>query len=504
MQQHKEGFNRVALLTGARIFGVIFSFAIPMYLGRHLEVDTYGTYKQVTLIYWFAQVALNLGLDDSVFYFLRWDKKNFPLFSMNALVFNVLVTGFLALMMTVFRFDIAALLNNPDLAQYLPVLGYLIVVTLCSLQIEGFLINFNRFKARLYLDAGTELLKSVAIMGAFILFDSIFIALALLSLVMTVRMLWMIYTMHSHKVREGVRYRDAHKFFMDQARYGLPLGVSRIVQNILNMENLFISSFYNVRQFTFYSVGCFENPIVNSLRTSLYELVNIELIDNIKSGNYEKAAETWRRMTRSLFLVVVPFTIYMMFFAKEMIVFIFSDKYVESVPFFIVFNFYIFIACLNPEPLFRSTSNTGYALKIKVLGVVLGLLMIIGGAYYIGPMAVLWGKILAVAFINISGLFIGARLLKTNILNLFMWKDLGKTVMLSVVFGFIFRAAFYNLTWHPFWVLAASSSVYAVFYFFFACRLNLVRPEEAEHLFNMIKKVFAKLGLIKKLEVARD
>jgi len=48
------------------------------------------------------------------------------------------------------------------LAQYLPILGFLIVVTLSSLQIEGFLINLNRFKARLYLDAGTELVSGPA------------------------------------------------------------------------------------------------------------------------------------------------------------------------------------------------------------------------------------------------------------------------------------------------------------------------------------------------------
>lgn len=503
MQQEK-GFNRVALLTGARIFGIIFSFAIPMYLGRHLEVETYGTYKQVTLIYWFAQVALNLGFDDSVFYFLRWDRKNFPLFSLNSLIFNVSVTGVLAILMTVFRFKIAALLNNPDLAQYLPMLGFLIVVTLSSLQIEGFLINLNRFKARLYLDAGTELLKSLAIMGAFVFFDSIHMALILLSVLMTLRLIWTIHVMHTHKKLENIRYRDARKYFRAQAKFGLPLGVSRIVQNILNMENLFISSFYNVTQFTFYSVGCFENPIVNSLRTSLYELVNIDLIDNIRHGDYEKAAETWRRMTRSLLMIVIPFTVYMSFFAKELIVFIFSDKYLQSVPYFMVFNFYIFIACLNPEPLFRSTSNTGFALKIKIMGVVMGLLMIVGGAYWIGPMAVLWGKILAVAFINISGLFIGARLLKTNVLNLFMWKDLGKTLMLSVIVSLLVRVAFNSLAWHPFWILAASSSLFFVLMFFIACKIHLVRPEEADHVYGLLRKTLTKFRLIKSAEVAND
>lgn len=492
------------MLTAARIFGIIFSFVIPMYLGRHLEVDTYGTYKQVMLIYWFSQVALNLGFDDSVFYFIRWDKKNFPLYSLNSLLFNFIVTGVLAILMTVFRVEIAQLLNNPELARYLPLLGLLIVVTLCSLQIEGFLINLNRFKARLILDAGTELLKSVAILGAFLIFDSIMVALILLVVLMVLRLIWTVSIMHSHKIKEGLLYRNSSKYFMAQARFGLPLGISRIVQNILNMENLFISSFYNITQFTFYSVGCFENPLVNSLRTSLYEVVNIDLIDQVKHKNFEGAAEVWRRMTRKLFLVVVPFTIYMAFFAKELIVFIFSDKYAASAPFFVVFNFYIFIASLNPEPLFRSTSNTGVALKIKIFGVVLGLLMIIGGAYWVGPMAVLWGKILAVSFINISGLIIGARLIHTSVFNLFNWRDLGKTAVISLLSSLVIRAIFYDFTWHPFWILAASFSVYFGLMIFVSCKINLLKADEISYIVFKLKSGLAKIRGRRQSEVLSD
>lgn len=492
MSNSKESFNKMVLLTGARIFGIIFSFAIPMFLGRHLGVEDYGTYKQVTLIYWFAQIALNLGFDDSVFYYLRQDRKNFPLYSFNALVFNLSATGLIATLMTIFRFEIAGLLNNPQLAQYLPILGFLIMMTMSSMQIEGFLLNLDRFRQRLFLDAGTELLKALAVLGAYWYFNSLFIALVLLSSLMTLRLLWSVLTMHQHKKQNGLQYREAKKYFFMQAKFGLPLGISRIVQNLLNLENLLISSLFNLTQFTYYAVGCFENPLINSMRTSLYELVNIDLIDSLKEKSYQKAVEAWRRMTRKLFLVVIPFTVFMVFFAQELIVFIFSEKYLPSVPFFMVFNLYIVMASLNPEPLFRASSQTSYALKIKTTGVLLGFLVMLIGAYVWGPMGVLWGKILAVGFVNFVGLAIGARLIESHWTKLFWWSEILKIACVSILAVILIRGMFFSGWAPPFWTLAAAFSCYFLIVLGLAVLTGILKQDEILHLKATLLKIVGK------------
>lgn len=499
MQNDKEAFNRVVLLSGARFLGMAFSFAIPMYLSRHLSVETYGTYKLVTLIYWFAQVALNIGMDDSVNYYLRWDRKNFALYSWNALVLNFLVTGAVALAMTVFRFPIAKLLNNQELANYLPLLGLLIVTTICSQQMEGLLINFNRFKERLLLDAGTEFLKSVALIAAFMFFDSISWALGFLSALMTIRLIWAIYTIEIHKKKEGIKYRNGGKLIPLQLKYGLPLGFSRIVTNVLNVENFVVSSFYNVTQFTMYSVGSFENPLINSLRSSVYELINIQLIEEVRDGAYEKAIDTWRRMSRKLLLVVIPFSVYTAFFAKEFITFIYSDKYVDSAPYLTVFNLYIFIGCLNPEPLFRAASQTAYALKIRIVGVLAAVALIVASAYWISPLAVLWAKTLSVGIMNLVGLAIGARMIKSHFFKLFAWSDLLKVTAFSTIFSAALKYCFMGVSWLPFWILAASFSIFTMLLFIAAVFTHLLKPDEVAHLRQMATNALAKIRIGKKL-----
>jgi len=85
-----------------------------------------------------------------------------------------------------------------------------------------------------------------------------------------------------------------------------------------------------------------------------------------------------------------------------------------------------------------------------------------------------------------------------------MWKDLGKTLALSVVVALVVRTMFSDLVWHPFWILAASSSLFFAVMFFIACKIHLVRPSEADHVYGLVRKTLAKVRLVKNVEVARD
>lgn len=484
----------MVLLTGARVFGILFSIIIPMYLGRKLSVETYGTYKQLMLFFWFSQVALNLGIDDSAYYFLRWNPKKFPLYSFNAMFFNLLATGLLWFMLIFFKVEISSLIKNPELAQYLPLLGYLVLATVSSMQIEGILIvGLNRFNERLMVEVGTEFLKSIAVIGAFFFFNSVYIVLIFLSAIMTIRLVATICIIHSSKKSADLSYKEAPEYIMSQLKFGLPLGVSRIFQNILNMENFFISSFFSLVQFTYYSVGCFENPLVNAARTSMYELANIEMVDAMRHDNHLLAIEVWRSMSRKLFLIIIPFVAYMILFAREIITFIFSDKYLASVPYFMVFNLFLFVGALNPEPLFRATSKTHLALRIKVVGLFIGIALLVGGAYLGGPMFALAGKILGVLIMNVIGLVVGARLLKTNFKNLFQWKDLAGVILLSFILSMAMRFLFWELSWSPFWVLAFSFSLYCILHFLLSCWTSLIKDDEISHLKMTISRLLLKI-----------
>lgn len=488
----------MVLLTGAKIFGILFSIAIPMYLGRKLPVETYGTYKQVMLFFWFSQVALNLGFDDSVYYYARRDNDKFPLFSFNALVFNLGITGLIWLFICIYKTEISVLIGNPALADYFPLLGFLILGTVSSMQIEGLLIvGLDRFKDRLWVEMATELLKSLAIIGGFYFFDSLYIVLLFLSLIMASRLAATVLIIRSNQLKRKISFRESPKYFMTQFKFGIPLGLSRLFQNLLNMENFYISSLFSMAQFTYYSVGCFENPIVNAGRVSMMEMANIEMGEAMKHEDQKKAIEIWRNMSRKLFLFIVPFVTYMIFFAHEIIVFIFSSKYLLSVPYFMVFNLFLIVGALNPEALFKASSRTSELLRIRLMGVLLGIGFLVGGAYWGGPLLALVGKILGVFLMNVFGLVIGARFYNVHFWQLFRWKDLMGVFVLSCFLSFLLRIifsalspSFFSLSFlgNPFWVLAFSFSLYVLFHFLLSCKFHLIKDDEIYYLHTFFKK----------------
>lgn len=489
----KDSFNKVVLLTGAKIIGIIFSLVIPMYLGHKLSIETYGTYKQIMLFFWFSQVALSLGVDDSAYFFIRKDHSSFPLYCFNALVFNLFTTSMLWLFLSIYAVEVAHLLKNPELAQYLSLLGFLIFSTVSSMQIEGILISgLNRFNERLYLEMGTELLKSIAIFSGFYFYSSLKLVLVFLSVVMTLRLLMTIYVIDRYKNILGLSYIEAPKYFFKQLGYGIPLGISHILQNILNIENFFISSFFSLAQFTYYSVGCFENPLINAARTSIFILANIDIVDSVNNNDYPKALEVFRGMSRKLFLIIIPFVCYMILFAHEIIVFIFSNKYLPSVPFFMAFNFFLIVGALNPEPLFKATSKTSLNLKIKLMGMVVGVLLLVFGAYLGGAMYALIGKILGVFITNVTGLIVGARLIRSHFFNLFQWREVGKIFMVSISLSLFLRVLFLKINLLPFYVLAISFSFYFILHFFFSWKFKIIRDDEIYYLQMIYRKLVIK------------
>lgn len=490
MNSDKDSFHKMALLTGARIFGILFSIFIPMYLGRKLSVPVYGTYKQIMLVFWFAQVALNLGVDDSAYFYLRKNPKHFPQYSFNALVFNLMATGLLWALMVVFKNPIGILVKNEGLIEYIPLTGMLLLLTVSSMQIEGILIGLNRFRERLILEMGMELLKSTAIVLSFLIFNSIRAVLISLSILMFIRLLYTFYVINVYKIKNQLSYVNGLPYLKEQLKFGLPLGISRVLQNLLNIENFFISSYFSLIQFTYYTIGCFENPLINAARTSLFELVNIDLIDAQKDTDHKKSLNVWKRMNRKLFLIVLPFVIYMMFFAKEIITFIFSAKYLESVPFFILFNIYILMSCLNPEPLFRATLKTQFVLKLRILGLLLGALFIFGGAYWGGALMALGGKTTALFITNTLGLYIGAKLIESNIIDLFDWNELLKITTISIALSLPLKAITSYLNWHPFFILSLTFSLFFIFLLSITWKWAIIKEDEKDLLKSYLNKIF--------------
>src|ERR1051325_2799817 len=82
-----EGVTRpAALLVTGRVIGLVASFAIGILLARIFAPATFGTYKQFFLLYGTLYGLAQLGMAESLYYFVPRNTSATPRYVCNALV----------------------------------------------------------------------------------------------------------------------------------------------------------------------------------------------------------------------------------------------------------------------------------------------------------------------------------------------------------------------------------------------------------------------------------
>src|SRR4029079_6465203 len=122
-EQATEITRPAALLVTGRVVGLVASFAIGILLARIFAPATFGTYKQFFLLYGTLFGLAQLGMAESLYYFVPRNAARTPRYVGNALL-TLAAVGLLCMAgLHAWRFQIAARLSNAPLADYMMLAG---------------------------------------------------------------------------------------------------------------------------------------------------------------------------------------------------------------------------------------------------------------------------------------------------------------------------------------------------------------------------------------------
>src|ERR687898_587464 len=96
-----------------RMIGFIVAFAIPIVLVRLFDLQTFGTYKQWFLLYITILTITQIGMSESLLYFLPRAGRDAGEYMMNTLLFLAIVGAAAAAALVWFAEPIAAWMSNP-------------------------------------------------------------------------------------------------------------------------------------------------------------------------------------------------------------------------------------------------------------------------------------------------------------------------------------------------------------------------------------------------------
>lgn len=395
---------QTAVLLMGRILAYAVTTAIPIVLVRTMTPELFGTYKQLFLVFVTLWAVLQVGLAESLYYFVPQEPHAKGAYVGHALLVFGAVGAVGGFGLWAGRDVIAGVLHNPALAQHLPILGLYLWVMLPSCLLETVMIVERRAVPAALTFAGSEAVKMAAVVGpavmgggiAGILWGSVLHAV--LRLVATAwylrRVWWPLGALSWETVRR-------------HWTYATPLGVAALISLVqASADQYVVSSVYGAATFAVYAVGLFQIPIVELVGTVTASTFMVELA-RLRRGPPDAAVALWHRVTARLAAVCFPVCGFAVFWAPELIEVLFTDAYQASVPIFRVVSCGALLAPLLTDAVLRVYADTPRILRVNAIKLLLAMGLL--------PAAAAWGPLTAVALVGVLITLVGKMLMLKRI-----------------------------------------------------------------------------------------
>jgi len=482
-------FKPTLLLISGRILAFAATFLIPVVLVRIFSPTEFGTYKQLFLIYTTLYGIAQLGMAESLYYFLPLAPQKGGRYVLNSLVV-LIAAGLLFLgVLEIAGSRISEWMSNRDLTEYIPWIGVYLLLTVASTVLEITMIANKR-----YLWASVSYAFSDLLRAAFFILP-----------VLLVRQLeWLLLggvafalfrfgvTLFYFRREYGTEFRPDTTLLKEQLAYALPFEMAGLVYILQsNFHQYAVSYRFDAATFAIYSVGCLQIPLVDFLFTATSSVMMVRMGEKIRDGRTESVLAIWHDATRKLALVFFPLVGLLLVTAYKLIVVLFTESYLPSVPIFMISSAAILLSPLMTDAFLRVYAETRFLLLLYTIRLVVILALIFPflsafqliGALLVNIVADVVAKAIALAKMK--------RLLKISLVQLLPWRDLSKIFAVAAIATLPPLMVQWKLELPDLSLLLVMSLVYAVSYLVMLFRFGLLSDGEKFEIMGSLQRFIA-------------
>jgi O-antigen/teichoic acid export membrane protein len=463
------------IITG-RMIGFAVAFAIPIVLVRLFDLETFGTYKQWFLLYFTILTISQIGMSESLLYFLPRAKHEAGEYMMNALVFLTLVGVLAGVVLTVLREPIAAWMSNPGLAPLIPPLAVYLVLMQASISLETVMTARSQYGWASAAYAGTDILRS-----AFFLLPLLVIP-ALPSLIygaLAFGVLRLAVAVWYYRHEFGSAFRPNLGILASQLAYALPFALY-VVANVAqeNLHQYAVAGLFDASTFAIYSVGCLQVPLVDVVSTTVCNVMMVSMAKEVQHGRDTQVIRLWHETVRKLAMVFFSLVGLLVLGARDVIVLLFTESYLPSVPIFMVGVSSILFAAVPIDGLLRVYAKTRTLLVINLarLGVIA--LMIYGLVLLFGLVGAVLVTVISLGMGKALGLWSMAKQWRVGTADVLPWRSLAAIGLAALAAAVPALAVSYSLQTIPLVRLGAVGLVYAAGYVSMTLAMGLLQEDE--------------------------
>ena len=457
----KDITRPAALLVSGRALGLVASFAIGIVLARIFAPATFGTYKQFFLLYGTLYGLAQLGMAESLYYFVPRNAARTPQYVCNALA-TLAAAGVACLAaLYAWRSQIAARLTNSALADYMLLAGLFLTFMLMSTVLEIVMVSRKRHLMAAVTYASSDMVRTLFfVLPAFLLgsLRAVFIgatAFAALRLALLLTALWRQY---------GREFRLDVRLWREQLAYALPFALAvgvEVVQQ--NYHQYVVASRFDAATFAIYAVGCLQIPLVDMIMTSTVNVMMVKMAEDATHG--AAIVALWHETIGRLAFLMVPLSVFLFVIARDLIVTLYTATYSASVPIFMVWALTILPSIFGVNAVLRVFAETRFLLVMNVMRLAVVAACIGWFLSTFGMSGAVLVTLMSTAIVNLVGVARIARLLHLSFADTLPWTRLAGICACALIAAapvlWITRAS----ELHPIVALAVSGVVYSAVYF---------------------------------------
>ena len=459
--QAAEITRPAALLVTGRVVGLVASFAIGILLARMFAPATFGTYKQFFLVYGTLYGLAQLGMAESLYYFVPRNTSRTPRYVCNALL-TLAAIGLVCLAgLYGWRTQIAARLSNAALADYMALAGLFLTFMLMSTVLEIVMVSRKKHLMAAVTYACSDIVRTLFFIVpafAFLSLRAVFIgatAFAALRVVLVVVAIWRQY---------GREFRVDAALWREQLAYALPFALAVGVEVIQqNYHQYVVASRFDAATFAIYAVGCLQIPLVDMIMTSTVNVMMVKMAEDASHG--EATVALWHETICRLAFLMVPLSVFLFVVARELILTLYTTTYAASIPIFMVWALTILPSIFAVNAVLRVFAETRFLLVMNLLRLAMVAALIGWFLSTFGMSGAVLVTLVSTLLVNVVGVGRIAHLLHVPLAAALPWGRLAgifaRAGMAAVPVLWITR----EMTLQPMIALGVSGAAYGVVYF---------------------------------------
>ena len=460
------------LLVAGRTVGLIATFAIGPILARIFSVEDLGTYKAFFLVYATMYGLAQLGMAESLYYFVPRAAGNIGRYVCNAAL-TLLVAGIACIaLLWGFRGPIAEFADNPALADITLVLGLYLTLTLVGTVLEITMISRKQHMRAAITYALSDFGRTALFIVPALIFLSLravfigAVAFAAVRLAMMLAVVWRQY---------GREFRPDAALWRTQLAYALPFALAVGVEVVLiNYHQYVVLGSFDARTFAIYAMGCTAIPLVDLIMTSTTSVMMVKMAED--SSDRHAALGLFHETVSRLTFLMMPLSLALVALASPFIITMFTVKFAASVPIFMIWALSIIPAVFAVDAMLRVYAQTRFLLVTNVVRLAFVVALI---AWFLGAFGAV-GAVLVTLVAAFVGKGLGvvriARLLQVPVREVLPWAAMGRITARAVAAAVPAWLVARLLESMPPVALVAGGAVYAITYLVLCYAPGIAEP----------------------------